>query len=200
MGQPRLPLVLVCAGNGEFLLPYHLPLTDPLVAEGFHVLGPKGREIAVRLNMLLRTVRSSKDSMLNVHHYIALVNAVRRARVGFNGMACAADVPYRCCLCAHLLCFRFVSKSVLWRRGCTCTCHWSDSCSGHEANTVVKARRHHPSKGRASKQQCRASVPHSVPNPPRSPRHGSFVKVMYVCHGGRLRVAVVLHCFPFCVK
>ena len=78
-GQPRLPLVLVCAGDGSYFVPFHLDLEDTLVIEGLRCLGKDWWVKAAQLNSLLRTVArgASSQTLEPLSAYLSVLNAVR---------------------------------------------------------------------------------------------------------------------------
>lgn len=56
VGQPRTPLVLCCMGDGSFLTPWQLDLSDPLVVAAGQMLGSDWRDILLYFNSIMRTV------------------------------------------------------------------------------------------------------------------------------------------------
>ncbi len=56
VGQPRVPMVVACSGDGSYLHPYYVDLTDPLVVAGVKMFGRQWSKLIVDLNDTLRMV------------------------------------------------------------------------------------------------------------------------------------------------
>lgn len=83
-GMPRLPLVLMCAGTGDFFDPFQLPSRDALaVFVGHSMFGSGWLMFAAHLNALLRQVRrepldaSDWLAMARLVDYVDILNLVR---------------------------------------------------------------------------------------------------------------------------
>jgi hypothetical protein len=57
VGQPRLPAVIPCSGDGSFPLPFRVDLADPLAAAQAALIAPDFHAVIVGLNDVLRRLR-----------------------------------------------------------------------------------------------------------------------------------------------
>ncbi|RYY38131.1 hypothetical protein EON62_00650, partial [archaeon] len=57
VGQPRLPAVLAASGDGSFMTPYRIDLSDPYNIAQLSLIGPDFQSIIVGLNNMLRSLR-----------------------------------------------------------------------------------------------------------------------------------------------
>lgn len=80
IGMPRYPLVLPCAGAGDFTRPFWLDLSDELVKAGAQYFGPSWFTFVTALNCYLRSIPSqamfSPDRVAPLLDFIEITNGL----------------------------------------------------------------------------------------------------------------------------